>query len=177
MFALTTRPRSRWSVFDELESLHNGMSRTFGARRYRNGASLPAVSRLIDDLFADLPAVLGEGAQGEVAFIPRMDVSETDTEVTVSAELPGLEEKEITVEVEDSSLSIRGERKVEDEQEGKSWFRREQTYGAFHRCVELPDNVDTDKAKATFKNGILSITVPKTKEVEPKRKQLAIEKD
>jgi HSP20 family protein len=114
---------------------------------------------------------------GLAAFTPRVDMSETDTEVTVAAELPGLDEKDITVEIEDGCISIRGERKEEKEDQGRSWYRKEQSYGSFHRAIALPAEVDGEKAKAKFAKGVLTITMPKREEEQAKRKTIAIESE
>lgn len=137
------------------------------------------MNRLFDDFFSDagLMPRWGEIERGMSAdlFSPRVDVSETDKEVTVSAELPGMDEKDITVELDDAALTIRGEKKEEHEEKGKNWYRREQSHGSFHRVVPLPAVVEGDKAKAKFKKGILTITAPKREEEQAKRKTIEIE--
>jgi HSP20 family protein len=104
-------------------------------------------------------------------------VTETDNEVKISAELPGMDEKDITVEMDDATITVRGEKKHETEDKGKNWYRREQSYGSFHRVIPLPASVQGDKAKAKFKKGVLSITVPKQAEEQAKRKAITIESD
>ena len=135
------------------------------------------MNRLFDDFFGDFAPVArwGERDLATVAFSPRVDVSETDKEVKISAELPGLEEKDITVEMDNTAITIRGEKKEETEDKGKSWYRREQSYGAFHRVIPLPVSVDGAKAKGRFKKGVLTITLPKTEEEKAKRKAITIE--
>ena len=135
------------------------------------------MNRLFDDFFGDFaPVACGGGRDlATVAFSPRVDVSETDKEVKVSAELPGMEEKDITVEMDNTAITIRGEKKEETEDKGKNWYRREQTYGAFHRVIPLPASVDGAKAKAKFKKGVLTIILPITEVEKAKRKSIAIE--
>jgi len=137
------------------------------------------MNRLFDDFFRGFPLAprWGEGETALAAFSPRVDVSETDKDVTISAELPGLNEKNVTVELDDSAVTIRGEKKEETEDKGKNWYRREQSYGSFHRVVPLPAAVDGEKAKATFKKGVLEITVPKRGEEQTARKAITIESD
>ena len=148
------------------------------------------MNRLFDDFFTDFPLALHQGKHGaglaprwgerdlpSVAFNPRVDVSETDKEVKVSAELPGMDEKDITVEMDDAAITVRGEKKEEKEDKGKNWCRREQSYGSFHRVIPLPASVQGEKAKARFKKGVLTITVPKREEEQPKRKAITIESD
>jgi len=135
------------------------------------------MNRLFDDFFGDfLPAERPDGpgwAPG--AFVPRVDVAETDTEVKVTAELPGMDENDITVELQDGVLTLRGEKKSEQEEKGKNWFRREQSWGAFHRAIELPAGVEDDQAKAQFKKGVLTFTAPKRPEEQARRQRVAIE--
>ena len=137
------------------------------------------MNRLFDDFFADFPSVSRWGDRELVSavFRPRVDVSETDKEVKVSAELPGMDEKDITVEMDDAAITIRGEKKEEQEDRGKNWYRREQSYGSFQRVIPLPASVDGEKAKAKFKKGVLRITVPKREEEQAKRKAITIDSD
>jgi HSP20 family protein len=137
------------------------------------------MNRLFDDFLTDfpLPSRWGERELPSPVFSPRVDVSETDKDVRVSAELPGMDEKDITVEMDDSAITVRGEKREESEDKGKNWYRREQSYGSFHRVISLPATVQGDKAKAKFKKGKLTITVPKREEEQPKRKTIMIETD
>ena len=137
------------------------------------------MNRLFDDFFTDFPLAprWGERDLPSVAFNPRVDVSETDKEVKVSAEMPGMDEKDITVEMDDATITVRGEKKTETEDKGKNWHRREQSYGSFHRVIPLPASVQGEKAKAKFKKGVLTITVPKREEEQAKRKAITIESD
>ena len=134
------------------------------------------MNRLFDEFFGEAP--LAERDRGPewapAAFMPRVDVSETDAEVKVSAELPGMDEKDISVELQDDVLVLRGEKKSEQEEKGKNWFRREQSYGSFHRTIELPAGVDAGKAKAQFKKGVLTLTLPKTEQGKREHKRIAV---
>ena len=135
------------------------------------------MNRLFDEFFGEAPlAERGrESAWAPVAFMPRVDVSETDAEVKVSAELPGMDEKDISVELQDDVLVLRGEKKSEQEEKGKNWFRREQSYGSFHRAIELPAGVDASKAKAQFKKGVLTFVAPKRPEEQARRNVVPIQ--
>lgn len=135
------------------------------------------MNRLFDDFLGDFPLARRWSASEDLSasFSPRVDVSETDKEVTVSAELPGMDEKDISVEMDDAALTIRGERKEDKEEKGKNWHSREQSYGAFHRIVPMPASVDGGRATAKFKKGLLTITVPKREEAQARRKTIAIE--
>lgn len=135
------------------------------------------MNRLFDDFFGGYPLAERdrEPEWAPAAFTPRVDVSETDTEVKVSAELPGMDEKDISVELQDDVLTLRGEKKSEQEEKSKNWFRREQSWGSFCRSVELSAGVDAGKAKATFKKGVLTFTAPKRPEEQARRKTVPIQ--
>ncbi|HTM10986.1 MAG TPA: Hsp20/alpha crystallin family protein [Verrucomicrobiae bacterium] len=118
--------------------------------------------------FGGFPRALGASA-------PAVDVYEEKDEVVAKAELPGLEKNDIEVNVIDHQLTIKGEKKQEREIEEKNFYRAERSYGAFFRTIELPAEVESDKAKAAFKNGVLEIHIPKTEEAKKKHKQVRIE--
>lgn len=96
----------------------------------------------------------------------------TDSQLQVSAELPGLDEKEVEVVVEDGVLTIREEKKSETEDKGRRFSER--YYGRFQRSIALPFQVEEDKAEATFKNGVLSVTLPKSPNAKDRAKRIAI---
>ena len=169
------------SIKDLVPRIHRGRERM----PVRRGEIEPfhdfqrQMNRLFDDFFTDFPLAprWGERGLATAGFTPRVDVSETDKEVKLAAELPGMDEKDITVEMDDAAITIRGERKEEREDKGKNWYTREQSYGAFHRIVPLPASVESGKATAAFKKGVLTITVPKREEAQAKRKAIKIETD
>jgi len=131
----------------------------------------------VDDLMrgVDLFPTLVEGATAQPAFNPRVDVAETETALTVSAELPGLDEKDVTVELEDEVLTISGEKKEETETKEQGWYRTERHYGSFRRVIPLPTDVEAGKAKAVFKRGVLSIEIPKKPEAVQQKHTLKIQ--
>mgnify|MGYP001147746138 CR=1 FL=1 len=106
------------------------------------------------------------------AFVPTVDVTESDDEVTVTADLPGLEEKDIELQVEGNALLIRGEREQRKETRDRSVYRSERSYGRFHRSVALPIEVESEKASAVYKNGVLTVKLPK--EAPTKRKKISV---
>jgi HSP20 family protein len=109
------------------------------------------------------------------AFTPRVDLSETNKEIRVSAELPGMEEKDIDVSLTRDTLTIEGEKKEEKEEKDKDYYRMERSYGSFTRSIPLPVEVDTDKVQATFKKGVLEITLPKTAKAIAETKKVAVQ--
>jgi HSP20 family protein len=105
----------------------------------------------------------------ERAFVPSVDIAETEKGYEVAMDLPGIDPKDLTVEVREGSLWISGERKEEKEEKGKTFHRVERHYGAFHRMVPLELPVDREKVDAKYHEGVLKITVPKMPGVTPKR--------
>jgi len=107
----------------------------------------------------------------ENEWYPVVDVNEDAKSISVKAEMPGVDEKDINISLEDNLLTVSGEKKSEHTEENKEkrFLISERSYGAFSRAIRLPDNIKTDDIKAEFKKGILSINIPKKKEEEPKR--------
>jgi HSP20 family protein len=97
-------------------------------------------------------------------FVPNIDISETDTQFLISAELPGMKKDDIDISLENSRLSISGERSFENEEEGKKFHRVETKYGSFNRSFQLPDNVDETSIQAKYEDGLLNITIDKSEE-------------
>ena len=100
---------------------------------------------------------------------PSMDIAETDKDIEITAELPGLEEKDVQVNVADDVLTIKGEKKAEKEEKEKNYHRIERSYGSFYRSLQLPSGVNADAIKATLKNGVLKVTVTKPAAALPKK--------
>ena len=116
------------------------------------------------------PLVAGEGATGS-NFVPaRMNVSETENEVRVRAELPGVSEKDVEVTLDDDLLTIRGEKRLERKDEKENFHFVERSYGTFQRSLRLPFPADPDQVQAKFENGVLTVTVPKSKQQERSRR-------
>ncbi len=111
-----------------------------------------------------------------LGWVPAMDIVETAKELTVSAELPGMDQKDIDISVEDGVLTIRGEKTDEREHEDKKVYLYERSYGSFQRAFTLPANVETDKIAAEFEKGVLKIHVPKDGQAKPKGRKIEIKK-
>jgi HSP20 family protein len=105
---------------------------------------------------------------------PIVDIKDHEKEIEIQAELPGVSEKDVDLSLSDNSLIIKGEKKHETEEEEKGYYRMERSYGSFERTIPLPVEVDRDKVEATFKNGILNICLPKTKEAIAHTKKIPI---
>lgn len=126
-----------------------------------------AMDRLFENFFEEWPSLGREEGNGGV-FAPAIDLKDTDDALIAEVEIPGMTQKDISVQVEGDVLTIKGERKHEEEKKTKSYYRKECSYGAFERQVTLPVSVDRDKVEATYANGILQITLPKVAGSKPK---------
>lgn len=100
---------------------------------------------------------------------PRMDIAETDKDIEITAELPGLDEKDVQVNISDNVLTIKGEKKAEKEEKDKNYHIVERSYGSFYRALNLPAGVNADAIKANLSNGVLKVTVPKPAAAQPKK--------
>lgn len=111
----------------------------------------------------------------EGTWVPAVDMVDRKDEIVLRADLPGLSEKDIEVTVQDNTLTIRGERKEEREEKKEDYYYCERSLGAFSRSLTLPAGVDTEKVKATFKNGVLEIHLPKAKEAKGRKIEIKTE--
>ena len=102
-------------------------------------------------------------------WVPPMDLVEADEHFVLKADLPGLAEDDVAIEVQDNVLTISGSRQAEHESKEKGWYRLERSYGSFTRSLTLPDGVDADKVEANFDRGVLEIRIPKPEERKPRR--------
>ena len=138
------------------------------------------MNRLFDDVFGGfgLPSLFGPPLR-QMAMAPKIDVSETDNEIQVTAEMPGIDQNDVQVLLEDDRLIIRGEKKEEREEDDKerNYHFRERVQGAFSRTLPLPFAPDPNQVKAEFKNGVMTITIPKPQEVKQKQHRIEVQKD
>lgn len=151
------------------------------------GRSLLDLRRQMDDLFEDfmggldLPSWWGGGRRGApaagaglgVADV-RFEVSEDDKAYQITAELPGMEEKDVDVELSNGMLTIKGEKSAESETKEKNYYLSERSYGAFRRAFRVPEGVDEDKIGADFSKGVLTVTLPKSAEAKAKTKKIDV---
>ena len=138
----------------EMEALHHNLDRMFA--NAWSGPSLLRETRTTRDV------------------VPKLDVSEDDKAFNVAVELPGMDEKDVAVSVADRVLTIRGEKKEDKETKDKEVYRRERAYGSFRRVMELPADVDAERIEAAFRKGVLTISLPKSKEAQAKVKQIPV---
>jgi HSP20 family protein len=123
-------------------------------------------SDIMDEFFSDAVATRRN------SFAPSIDISENEKQYMIDVEIPGVDKKDIKLNVENNTLTISGERKFEKKEDGKQYHRVESHYGTFSRSFSLPDNVNSESINASYNNGILSITVDKSE--EKVRKQIKI---
>lgn len=133
------------------------------------------INRVFEDFWSrfDRSEAVSNGSLS--ASEPRTDLSEADDVVEVSIELPGMDEKDIEVDVSDDVLTIRGEKKSEREEKRKGYYLAERTFGGFYRRIPLPPGVDSEKAAAQFRKGVLTVTLPKTPEAQEKVRRIPVE--
>lgn len=139
----------RWNPFDELASLRESM----------------------DKLFDDFLTTRRPGQRAETApmvWQPAIEAYDTEHDVVIRAELPGINPKNVEISVTDDNMTIKGSSRAEQEERHRNYYRRELRYGAFVRSLTLPSGVQGDQAKATYRNGILEIRVPKSERAKPK---------
>jgi len=138
----------RWDPFRDLVTLREKMNR----------------------LFED--AVTGRGEDKDLvtsSWAPAVDIYEDENQLVLTAEVPGIEEKDIEIKLEDNTLSIHGERKMEKETKEENYHRIERAYGSFYRSFTLPNYIDQEKIRAEHENGVLKITMPKRPELKPRK--------
>jgi HSP20 family protein len=136
------------------------------------------IDRLFDEYlerpFSLSPYFGSETIEGD--FAPKLDVSETDKEIILSVELPGMEPEDIQVSLDRNTLLISGKKQEEKEEQDKRFYRVECSYGSFQRSIPLPGEVDEDKIDASYKRGVLKVKMPKTRQAQENRKRISVKK-
>ena len=127
-----------------------------------------SLNRLLNNTFFDSPTA-GDGGNGVRRWIPAMDLVETDDHFVLKADLPGLNEGDVNIEVEDNVLTVSGERKSEHEDKREGYYRVERSFGSFRRTLTLPEGVDPEAVSATFDKGVLEVRIPKPEQRKPRR--------
>jgi len=125
----------------------------------------------MDKMLGDFcyPSASGQEDSGVWNWNPAADIYETDDNIVIKAELPGIDKKDIAVDVKNRVLTLKGEHSSEDETKEDNYYRRERRHGRFERAFTLPTEVDLDKIKADYKDGVLKIEIPKLQEKKPKK--------
>jgi HSP20 family protein len=156
---------AEWRPF---ESLRGEIDRLF--EDFQVGSWRPPFGRAVFDLE---PFWRGEMSWGKT---PAVDVVNKEKAYEITAELPGMDESNIDVKFSDGTLTIKGEKKEDKEEKKKDYYLSERRYGSFQRSFAVPDGVDSDKIDAQFKDGVLTVTLPKTAEAQKSEKKIAIKK-
>ena len=156
----------------------NRGTRSVPVRRYEDDP-LREFRRPIDRVFDEFwrgfdLAPFGRFERGFGIASPHVDIAETDTEIEVSVELPGMDENDIDVSLTDEALTVKGEKKAEREERKKDYFVSERSFGSFQRSIPLPRGLDGDKASAKFEKGVLTVTVPRSAEAQARVKKIAV---
>ena len=133
------------------------------------GTELNRLRREIDRLFEEPFGFLSRGTSFFEGWTPAVDIYEDKDKYTIKAELPGMNKEDIEVSLDGDTLTISGERKQEEEKKEKEGYRSERFFGRFQRSVTLPAAVQADKLEATYKDGVLTVTAPKSEEAKPKQ--------
>ena len=131
------------------------------------------LNRLFEEAFGPL-ALPGEEALSATAWNPSCDIYETENEIILKAEIPGMKKEDVKVNLQDNLLTLSGERKFEGETKKENYHRIERRYGVFTRSFMLPPTVDAKKITAEFKDGLLEVKLPKTEEVKPKGMEIKV---
>lgn len=145
------RPTTRWDPLREMEDMMRGMQRLFGGSTPRSEESMTLTQ-----------------------WSPTVDIGESEKEFVVKAELPEIRKEDIKVSVEDGVLSICGERKVDKEEKGLKFHRVERAYGRFERCFSLPDEADAEKITSEYKDGVLTVHLPKNPAIKTAVQQIPV---
>lgn len=148
---------TRWNPFRELEEINERLNRAFGR------------SMLTRELDAQ-----GKDALVGFDWAPSVDITENNEEFQIKAELPEVKKDDVKIRVEDGVLCISGERKQEKEEQNKKWHRVERSYGSFMRTFTLPANVDETKIRADYKDGVLTMRLPKSAEAKPRAVEVKV---
>ena len=146
----------RWEPVRELHTMQNEMNRLFNT-------------------FFDSPTPSNGGGHSVARrWIPAMDVVESDDHFVLRADLPGVSENDVKIEVEDNVLTVAGERKSEHEQRNEGYYRVERAFGSFSRSLTLPEGVDADGIQAKFESGVLEVRIPKPEQHKPRKVQISL---
>src|SRR5262245_19509422 len=187
MVQRTERPQGQSSPGGSPEERSESARRSGSGSLARRRTFWPFQGMSVGDFFGTSPFELmrrfmtesgpwgGGGSEGERTWLPPIEVLEREGKVLIRAELPGVSEDEVHVQMTDDGIVIQGERRFDEEEQGEGLYRSERTYGQFYRLVPLPEGADAEQASAEFKNGLLEISVPMRKQ-SPRQRQSPIRK-
>ncbi|MDQ3850201.1 MAG: Hsp20/alpha crystallin family protein [Actinomycetota bacterium] len=145
----------RWEPARELASLQGEMNRLFST-------------------FFDTPATGGNGGNAGRRWIPAMDLVETDEHFVLRADLPGVSEEDVNIELENNVLTVSGKRETQHEEKSEGYYRIERATGSFSRSLTLPDGINPDAVAARFDQGVLEVRIPKPEETKPRKVRIGV---
>jgi HSP20 family protein len=136
------------------------------------------MDRMLDDLLSgNAPAAARGGQAPAMMLSPQIDISETEREVRITAEMPGMNADDVEVRLDDGVLTIHGEKRAEQQDDKQDYHLMERSYGTFSRYIRLPFSIGPDQVQATFKDGVLTITIPKPDDAQRKSNKIDVKKD
>ncbi len=141
----------RWSPVDDLFDIQDNINKVFGNYLSARG-----------------------GQAKVIGWMPPVDITESENEFLIKADIPGMKKEDIKISLDDNTLTISGERKEEKEEKGKNFVKKEKAFGSFMRSFSLPHSVDAKGIKASYKEGVLSVNVPKSEESKPREIKIDI---
>lgn len=153
---MTTRMLTRWEPFRDLATLRD------------------RIERLFDDSFGRLGSELGSEALEARTWAPAVDIVETENDIVLNADVPGVDPKDVDIQVENGMLTLKGERRFQSDVKEDNYRRVERVFGTFVRSFALPQTVDPDKVEANYRNGVLEVKLPKRAEAKPKQIKVAV---
>jgi HSP20 family protein len=146
--------------------------------RWEPFRDLMATQREFDRFFKEaFNPYFSEGGLSTRTWAPPVDIYETENDIVLKAELPGVDPKDVEVRVEDSTLYLKGERKFQKEVKDENYHRVERSYGSFARSFSLPNSINAEKVKAEYKDGLLTLTLPKREEAKPRTIKIDVSKN
>jgi HSP20 family protein len=145
----------RWEPVRELNTIQGEMNRLFNT-------------------FFDAPTAGGNGSSTARRWLPAMDLVETEEDFVLRVDLPGLTEQDVNIELEDSVLTVSGERKAEHEERKEGYYRVERASGSFSRSLTLPEGVDAEAVRASFDRGVLEVRIPKPEQRKPRKVSISV---
>ena len=180
---------SRWNPWNWFKEEDETSGKNLPAHHTRPSSALTPIEQLYSDMdkmfrramhgfgpfgnpFSNAPATAN--AQPEMAFRPKLDIQGTEKEYIVAVELPGVDPESVHVDLHDNALIIRGEKKVEKKDDSEGYYRVERSFGSFQRVLSLPEDANADDIKASCKDGVLTVTIQRTKGKEPATKNIPV---
>ena len=160
--------------FALMRRMQEDMDQLFSTFGFGRLGSSPIFGSMLSNDFADLPTFGGRGSTSEGLWSPQIETFRRGNQIVVRADLPGVDKDDVNVSVDNGVLTISGERSAENEDEGDGWYRTERSYGSFYRALPLPEGVDAGHCDASFKDGVLEVTLPAPAEENARKKRIPV---